>query len=216
MKIFKKVFVPLLASALLCATVLPSVSNAEQITTSEENLVQTEVVQTEKGKAVITTNFENDDHRITTVVENGKTTKIEYFPQDQKLLIDGVKQDELMVKEINSDFSLNDVPSGGTFAGKFDYSYNWVNVGISIGAGIISTITKVPVSTILTVISISAGMNTVAYFTVYQYSYPRTCGVIPYAHHVIFYESASRTKVTGVFDTGKFFSSQPSPIGCTP
>ncbi|MEE4566805.1 hypothetical protein V2U94_04110 [Paenibacillus polymyxa] len=216
MKFFKKVFVPLLAAALFCATVLPSVSNAEQATKPEEKLVQTEVIQTDHGEATVTTNFKDDDHRLTTVVENGKTTKIEYFPQDQKLLIDGVKQDELMVKEINADFTLNDVPSGGTFAGKFDYSYNWVNVGISIGAGVISTITKVPVSSILALISISAGMNTVAYFTVYQYSYPRTCGVIPYAHHVIFYESASRTKVTGVFDTGKFFSSQPSPIGCTP
>ncbi|MGG6479027.1 hypothetical protein ABHN03_17630 [Paenibacillus sp. NRS-1775] len=216
MKIFKKVFVPLLASALLCATVLPSVSNAEQITKSEENLVQTEVVQTEKGKAVITTNFENDDHRITTVVENGKTTKIEYFTKDQTLLIDGVKQENFNVKESRSDFSLNAVPSGGTFVGKFDYSYDWVNLGITYAAAAIATITKAPVSTILAIIGVGASLNTVSYYTIYQYSYPRKCEAIPYANHTVFYQDASRKKVTGTTDSAKFFSSQPYPIGCTP
>ncbi|WP_068497506.1 hypothetical protein [Paenibacillus kribbensis] len=58
MGIFNKVFVPTLASVLRCATFLPLVSSAEQLTESEENQIQTE--------------------------------KIEYFPKDQTLMIDGV------------------------------------------------------------------------------------------------------------------------------
>ncbi|ASR45475.1 hypothetical protein B4V02_01515 [Paenibacillus kribbensis] len=216
MKIFKKVFVPLLASVFLCATVLPSVGNAEQITKSEVNLVQTEVIQTDRGEATVTTNFNDDNHRITTIVENGKTTKIEFFPQDQTLLIDGVKQENFNVKESRSDFSLNAVPSGGTFVGKFDYSYDWVNVGIVFAAGIISTVTKAPVSTILVIIGAGASLNTQSYYTIYQYSYPRKCEAIPYANHTVFYQDASRNKVIGTADSAKFFSSQPYPIGCTP
>jgi hypothetical protein len=55
MKIFEKVFVPLLVSVLLCATVLPSVSNAEPITKPEVNLVHTEVIQTDRGDATLST-----------------------------------------------------------------------------------------------------------------------------------------------------------------
>ncbi|MEK4456810.1 MULTISPECIES: hypothetical protein [Paenibacillus] len=216
MKIIKKVFVPLLAAVLFCATVLPSVSNAEQAAKPEVNPVQTEVIQTDRGEATVTTNFNDDHHRITTVVENGKTTKIEYFTKDQTLLIDGVKQENFNVKESRSDFSLNAVPSGGTFVGKFDYSYDWVNVGIAVAAAAMSTITKVPVSTILAVIGAGASLNTVSYYTIYQYSYPRKCEAIPYANHTVFYQDASRSKVIGTADSGKFFSSQPYPIGCTP
>ncbi len=73
MGIFNKVFVPTLASILLCATILPSVGSAEQLTESEENQIQTEVIQTDRGEATITTNFKDDAHRITTVVPIGCT-----------------------------------------------------------------------------------------------------------------------------------------------
>ncbi|MEC0237109.1 hypothetical protein P4H71_22560 [Paenibacillus kribbensis] len=191
-------------------------SNAEQATKPEVNLVQTEVIQTDHGEATVTTNFNDDNHRIATVVENEKTTKVEYFPKEQTLLINGVKQENFNVKESRSDFSLNAVPPGGTFVGKFDYSYDWTNVGIAVAAAAISTISKVPVSTIAAIIGTVAGLYAVSYYTIYQYSYPRKCEAIPYANHTVFYQDASRNKVIGTADSAKFFSSQSYPIGCTP
>ncbi|AET57822.1 hypothetical protein HPL003_05285 [Paenibacillus terrae HPL-003] len=87
---------------------------------------------------------------------------------------------------------------------------------VSNAVAAIATVTKAPVATILSIIGVGAGLNAQSYYTIYQYSYPRKCEAIPYANHTVFYQDASRNKVTGTADSAKFFSSQPYPIGCTP
>lgn len=183
--------------------------------------VTKEIVQTENGQATFTRKTEANGTVYAELIEKDFTTIIEYDPNTKELFVNGEKQ-EFEIAEVNEqqntsrDFSIMAVPSGGTYVGAFNYSLNIATLTASAAAAALSTVTKAPYSGCLAAVSVFIGSASTLYYTIYQYRYPMKCSATPYFNQTKVWTNSSRSVVSSIVESGKFFSSQPIPSSCTP
>lgn len=165
--------------------------------------------------------FTDSEKNVVKIKEKGnnRETVVEFYNNTQTLFINGRKDENLKISKdntVSTEFTPQAVPKGGSYMGKFNYSYNLKNVTIGVAAASISAVTKAPVSVITAIIAFLAGTSTTLYYTVFQYRYAFKCNAYPYFNHTKFYENSTRKKVMRTAESGKFFSTQTIPASCRP
>lgn len=217
---------------LLISTILPQ-SNLSAISPSKFSVNENNSKDSYEGKLFsekiifndslikYSYDFTDSEKNVVKIKEEGNNseTLVEFYNNTQTLFINGRKDENLKVSTdntVSTEFTTQAVPKGGSYMGKFNYSYNIKNVTIGLAAASISAVTKAPVSVITAIIAFLAGTSTTLYYTVFQYRYAFKCNAYPYFNHTKFYENSTRKKVMRTAESGKFFSTQPIPASCRP
>jgi hypothetical protein len=235
-----KALLMLFITAALTVTLVPQ-GSAKATTQSQEDSSSPRVKvisETEKQQVLeidgekVVSNFDTSDPNVNVVEvieEDGTKTTFEFNEKTQTLLKNGKVDENLVIESsekpstktngllMSSDIGTMAVPSGGTFVGKFNYSYNMQNVSLAVAANAISALTRIkPVSVITGILSTVWGFSSTAYYTVYQYRYAKKCNAYPYANHAAFFANYNRTQIIAERSSAKFFMTRPTPSSCTP
>ncbi|MCG7318699.1 MULTISPECIES: hypothetical protein [Brevibacillus] len=189
----------------------------EQVAT---DVFKEEVIQ--DGKKITFERFEDKDGVVhSKVIEGQKETNITFDPKTNELLIDGVKR-EISIKPSKATLLASyssqsvSIPSGGKFIGSFETDYDVNQVGLSVAAGTLSSLTRLPYSAAYAALASISAFSATAYITYDQYRYPKKCEQYRYFNHVKVYKNADRTKLASESGSGMFFDGKPTPVSCTP
>ncbi|AGR47377.1 hypothetical protein EMERY_36 [Brevibacillus phage Emery] len=194
-----------------------TVFEKEQVAT---DVFKEEVIQ--DGKKITFERFEDKDGVVhSKVIEGQKETNITFDPKTNELLIDGVKR-EISIKPSKATLLASyssqsvSIPSGGKFIGSFETDYDVNQVGLSVAAGTLSALTRLPYSAAYAALASISAFSATAYITYDQYRYPKKCEQYRYFNHVKVYKNADRTKLASESGSGMFFDGKPTPVSCTP
>ncbi|WP_391558883.1 hypothetical protein [Robertmurraya sp.] len=158
------------------------------------------------------------DRSIIVEVElNGKLSDIvEYLPDRDIFLVNGVETNVIIEKE-NTDLSINAVPTGGTYMGKWHYSINLLTTSAGAAASILAMAAgNNPIGWATGVVAFFYGTQTTLYYTVEQWRYAYKCQAYPYFNKTTVWTNVNRNVIQSINESGKFFSTQPVPASCTP
>lgn len=100
--------------------------------------------------------------------------------------------------------------------GAYEYDLNIYNLTASAAAAALSAVTRAPYNAALAAVSVFIGATSTMYYTVYQYRYPMKCQAYPYFDQTKVWTDSSRSKVSSTIESGKYFSTRPTPSSCTP
>ena len=218
----KKLLLLLFSFALLIpsfSTVSAEKKNTEPVQkVVNDKKVETEYVLTENGEATFKKATDNKGNVRAELIETNNTTIIDFNPNTNELFVNGVKHELEVTYESQkfNDFSTMSVPSGGTYVGAFKYSLNIASLTASAAAAALAAVSKAPYNACFAAVSVFIGVSSTLYYTVYQYRYPMKCSAIPYFNQTKVWKNSSRTTVSSTVESGKFFSTKPIPLSCTP